>query len=142
MAAQAADLIPSIPLQHDETRTFLSFMDATDRARLSCSHTRANIDRVCAMTDNIGAAQYWRIEAMRFFPVIFTRRTLLPIQASIMGLLFCTAAYSASPDIQADAGYMFDDNVTRAQEGGNKLTDKSLRVNLSQPSQFPISDHT
>ena len=79
---------------------------------------------------------------MRFFPVIFTRRTLLPIQASIMGLLFCTAAYSASPDIQADAGYMFDDNVTRAQESGNKLTDQSLSVNLSQPSTFPISDHT
>src|SRR4030067_21051 len=94
------------------------------------------------MTDKIGAAQYWRIEAMRFFPVIFTRRTLLPIQASIMGLLFCTAAYSASPDIQADAGYMFDDNVTRAQESGNKLTDQSLSVNLSQPSTFPISDHT
>lgn len=78
---------------------------------------------------------------MRFFPVIFTRRTLLPVQASIMGLLFCTAAYSASPD-QADAGYMFDDNVTRAQEGGNKLTDQSLSVNLSRPATFPISDHT
>ena len=79
---------------------------------------------------------------MRFFLNIFTRRTLLPIQASIMGLLFCTAAYSASPDTQADAGYMFDDNVTRAQEGGNKLTDQSLSVNLSQPAIFPVSDHT
>ncbi len=78
---------------------------------------------------------------MRFFPVIFTCRMLLPIQASIMGLLFCTAAYSATPDTQADAGYMFDDNVTRAQEGGNKLTDQSLSVNLSQPATFPISDH-
>jgi len=79
---------------------------------------------------------------MRFFPVIFTHRTLLPIQASIMGLLFCTAAYSASPDTQADIGYTFDDNVTRAQEGGNKLTDQSLSANLSQPATFPISDHT
>lgn len=79
---------------------------------------------------------------MRFFPVIFTCRTPLPIQASIMGLLFCTCAYSASPDTQADAGYMFDDNVTRAQEGGNKLTDQSLSANLSQPATFPISDHT
>lgn len=79
---------------------------------------------------------------MRFFLNIFTRGTLLPIQASIMGLLFCTAAYSASPDIQADVGYMFDDNVTRAQEGGNKLADQSLSINLSRPAIFPISDHT
>lgn len=79
---------------------------------------------------------------MRFFPGVFTRRTLLPIQALIIGLLFCTAAYSASPDTQVDVGYMFDDNVTRAQEGGNKLVDQSWSANLSQPATFPISDHT
>ncbi|MCR4303449.1 MAG: hypothetical protein NUV63_04360 [Gallionella sp.] len=79
---------------------------------------------------------------MRFFQVIFTRRTILPVHASIMGLLFCTAAYSASPDIQADAGLMFDDNVTRAQAGENKLSDQSSSVNLSRPATFPISDHT
>ena len=42
----------------------------------------------------------------------------MPVQASIMGLLFCTAA-AGLPDIQADAGLMFDDNVTRAQAGEN-----------------------
>jgi hypothetical protein len=94
------------------------------------------------MTDRIGAAQYWRIEAMRFFPVILTRRTLLPVRASIMGLLICTSAYSATPDTRADAGYMFDDNVTRAQEGGSKLADQALSANLSRPAAFPISDHT
>lgn len=79
---------------------------------------------------------------MRFFQDIFTRKTLVPIHAFIIAPLFCTAAYPATPDIQADVGYMFDDNVTRGQEGGSKLSDQSLSVNLSQPFIFPISDHT
>lgn len=79
---------------------------------------------------------------MKFFPDIFTSNMLLPIQASIIGLLFCSAAHSASPDTQADVGYLFDDNVTRGHGGGNKLADQSLSVNLSQPAIFPISGHT
>lgn len=79
---------------------------------------------------------------MRFFPDIFTRSMLSPIQASIIGLLFCTTAHSASPDIQAEVGCMFDDNVTRGQEGGSKHADRFCGANLSQSFIFSISDHT
>lgn len=65
----------------------------------------------------------------------------LPRLLLIMGLMFCSGAYAAPPDTQADVGYMFDDNVTRAKEGGNKLGDSSYSVNLSQPVIFPVADH-
>ena len=47
--------------------------------------------------------------------------------------------------IQVDAGYMFDDNVTRAQAGSQvgqgKLADSSYSVNLGKSMALPLSDH-
>lgn len=60
----------------------------------------------------------------------------------ITGLAFCSCTHAAPPDTRADIGYMFDDNVTRANEGGTKLADRSYSVNLSRPFIFPIADHT
>jgi hypothetical protein len=65
----------------------------------------------------------------------------LPRLLLIMGLLFCTSAYATSYDTQTDAGYMFDDNVTRAKDGGARLVDHSFSANLSQPIIFPVADH-
>ena len=59
----------------------------------------------------------------------------------IMGAAFCPGAYAAPPDTQADFGCTFDDNVTRAKNGGARLADRSCSVNLSQPFIFPIAEH-
>lgn len=59
----------------------------------------------------------------------------------ITGLVFCSGAHAATSDTQADIGYTFDDNVTRAKEGGSKLADHSYSASLSQPAIFPLADH-
>lgn len=65
----------------------------------------------------------------------------LPGLLLITGLVFCSGAHAAPSDTQADVGCMFDDNVTRANEGGAKLNDYSCSVNLSQPIIFPLVEH-
>ena len=75
------------------------------------------------------------------FVAISAVRQGLPRLLLVMGLLFCSGAHAAPSDTQADIGYMFDDNVTRAAEGGTKLIDRSYSVNLSHPFIFPIAEH-
>lgn len=67
--------------------------------------------------------------------------TGLPALVLTMGLMFCSGTHAAPSDTQADIGYMFDDNVTRANGGGARLTDHSYSVNLGQPAIFPVADH-
>ena len=45
-------------------------------------------------------------------------------------------------DIQIDAGYVFDDNVTRGKDSAEKLSDRSYSVNLNKTWVFPITEHT
>lgn len=73
------------------------------------------------------------------FVALAAIRQVLP--RLIIGLLLCSGANAAPPDTQADIGYAFDDNVTRANEGGAKRVDRSYVVNLSQPFIFPLADH-
>ena len=44
-------------------------------------------------------------------------------------------------DIQVDAGYMFDDNVTRANNSTDQLADRAYSLNLSKVAIFPIIEH-
>ena len=46
-----------------------------------------------------------------------------------------------SENIQFDAGLMFDSNVTRAKEAGEKLGDRIYSVNVSKSRLFPINDN-
>ncbi|MBI5431014.1 MAG: hypothetical protein HY938_11245 [Nitrosomonadales bacterium] len=71
---------------------------------------------------------------------ICTRDLHRPALALIAALLLCPAAHSAATDTQADAGYMLDDNVTRAKQGGSNLTDRSYSINLSRPAIFPLDE--
>lgn len=66
----------------------------------------------------------------------------LPGLRLLMGLMFCPCAYAATPDTQADIGYMFNDNVTHAKEGSAKQADRSCTINLSRPVIFPLTGHT
>ena len=66
----------------------------------------------------------------------------------LTGLACCNAVHAAPPgfskglDIRADAGFMFDSNVTRANTPADKHADRSYSVNLSKPFIRPVSDHT
>lgn len=68
--------------------------------------------------------------------------------ALLLGLMPISAAHAAPPDfskrfnIRADAGIMFDDNVTRAKDSTDKLSDHSFSINLSKPIIYPLSEHT
>ena len=44
-------------------------------------------------------------------------------------------------DIQVDAGFMFDSNVTRAKASGEKLSDRVYSVNASKSEIFQINDN-
>jgi len=44
--------------------------------------------------------------------------------------------------IQIDAGYTFDDNVTRSRTPGEKLFDRSYSVNLSKVEVHPLTENT
>jgi hypothetical protein len=66
----------------------------------------------------------------------------------ITGLACCTAAY-ADPqgawkrlDIRADAGFMFDDNVTRAKDTADIRSDHAYSVDVSKVFIFPGTEHT
>ncbi len=73
---------------------------------------------------------------------IYLHRILIHVLALATGLLINQPTYSASMEIQADAGYLYDDNITRTFDGGGKLSDQSVYANLSLPVTFPISEHT
>ncbi len=48
---------------------------------------------------------------------------------------------SKPQDIQVDAGFTFDSNVTRAKDPVDKLFDRSYSVNLGKGLVFPMSEH-
>ena len=52
------------------------------------------------------------------------------------------AGYVKSLDIRADAGFMYDDNVTRANTPADKLSDRSYSANLSLPYTQLLTEHT
>jgi hypothetical protein len=57
--------------------------------------------------------------------------------------LFFTAVplrFAKPRDFQADAGFMFDDNVTRAKAGPNKLSDRVYSTNASKAYEFTFED--
>ena len=65
------------------------------------------------------------------------------------GTLMATVAHAAEPPpfakplyIRADAGFMSDDNVARAKDSANKLSDRSYSATLSKPLTFPLTVHT
>jgi hypothetical protein len=68
--------------------------------------------------------------------------------ALLMGLIPISDANAAPPEfskrynIRADVGIMYDDNVTRAKDSSDKLSDQSYSVNLSKPVIFPLTEHT
>ena len=45
-------------------------------------------------------------------------------------------------DIQVDAGFMMDDNVTRAKAGPDKLSDNIYSVNVSKSEVYTLSDNS
>ena len=51
-------------------------------------------------------------------------------------------AVSRPIDVQVDAGYVFDDNVTRAKEGPDKRSDSSYSVNVSKTSIFDLTEQS
>lgn len=50
--------------------------------------------------------------------------------------------FSREVEIRLDAGYMVDDNVTRAKESVDKLGDRSYSANLSGVMFLPLTTHT
>ena len=44
-------------------------------------------------------------------------------------------------DIQVDAGFTFDSNVTRAKDSVDKLPDRSYSVNIGKGMVFPMTEH-
>lgn len=58
-------------------------------------------------------------------------------------LISLSLSYHAdASDFRVDAGYLYDSNVTRAQDPADKLSDHSYSVNLSKPVALPVSTHT
>ena len=44
--------------------------------------------------------------------------------------------------IRIEAGFTFDDNVTRARGGADKLSDRAFSLELSKSLIIPVSEHT
>ncbi|MHB1235993.1 MAG: hypothetical protein ACYCY7_00370 [Gallionella sp.] len=83
--------------------------------------------------------------------IFFTRHAELSIaraRACAGLMLLCGSAqadqavYAKSLDIRADAGFMYDDNVTRANTPADKLSDRSYSANLSLPYTQLLTEHT
>lgn len=77
------------------------------------------------------------------------RCTACAVLAGLLLALACSgparadqAGYAKGLDIRADAGLMYDDNVTRANTAADKLSDRSYSVNLSLPYTRMLSEHT
>jgi uncharacterized protein YhjY with autotransporter beta-barrel domain len=49
---------------------------------------------------------------------------------------------SSLKGIQVDAGYMFDDNVTRSKESADKLSDQIYSVNMSKVGIYPETENS
>jgi hypothetical protein len=49
--------------------------------------------------------------------------------------------FSKEVNVRFDAGYMYDDNVTRANVSVDKLTDQAYSANLSAVILLPLGDH-
>lgn len=63
--------------------------------------------------------------------------------ALLMGLAPVSArAEPLGLNIRGDAGFMFDDNVTRAKDSADKRSDHSYSANLSTPFVYPLTEHT
>lgn len=75
-------------------------------------------------------------------------RILIAVQLFFMGVIYCQEAradltiFSKEVDLRLDAGYMYDDNVTRAKEPVDKLTDRSYSANLSGVMFLPLTANT
>jgi uncharacterized protein with beta-barrel porin domain len=53
------------------------------------------------------------------------------------------AEFAAKPlDLQVDAGYAYEDNVTRAKEGPDRLSDNSYSVNVSKTFWFSLTEQS
>lgn len=49
--------------------------------------------------------------------------------------------FSRALGIQVDAGFMYDDNVTRAKESWDKFADRAYSVDVNKVGIFPVTDH-
>ncbi|MDX8384882.1 MAG: hypothetical protein R8M11_00005, partial [Gallionella sp.] len=67
--------------------------------------------------------------------------SLVACMALLIAALNCTTTHAAGINIQADAGYMYDDNVTRASESDSILTDNVFSANVSIPATFLLAKH-
>ena len=78
------------------------------------------------------------------FPTDKHARAGIAICLLLMVLAPDHAAYAQPPglNIRGDAGIMFDNNVTRAKDSSDKLSDQSYSFNLSRPFIFPLAEHT
>ena len=77
------------------------------------------------------------------------KRTHAGMAICCAAALMVPVAHAAEPPpfskplmIRVDAGFMSDDNVTRAKDPANKLSDRSYSVNLSKPLIYPLTEHT
>ncbi|MDB5761252.1 MAG: hypothetical protein JWQ21_247 [Herminiimonas sp.] len=57
-------------------------------------------------------------------------------------LLASSAFGAGSPGIRVDAGYLFDDNVSRAGSASDILMDSAYSLNLSKSMTVPLNEHT
>jgi len=55
--------------------------------------------------------------------------------------LVSTSSPFANP-VRVEAGYTLDDNVNRARDGADKLSDDIYSVNVSKSAIFPVTSHT
>jgi uncharacterized protein YhjY with autotransporter beta-barrel domain len=51
-------------------------------------------------------------------------------------------SFSKPKDFQVDAGFTFEDNVTRARASADKLSDRSYSVNVAKGFKFELNDNT
>ncbi len=69
------------------------------------------------------------------------------VAAMLIGLMCGSAQadqsdYAKALNIRADAGFMYDDNVTRANTPADRLSDRSYSINLSMPYTHLLTEHT
>ena len=59
----------------------------------------------------------------------------------IAGLSTVSPSHSAPSDMQAGISVLHDDNITRTMNSGNRISDQSLGVSVSQPFVIPVSEN-
>ncbi len=76
----------------------------------------------------------------------FALRFKITKELDAKGLPRLAANYDDTPsrpiDLQVDAAYVNDDNVTRAKEGPDRLSDSSYVVNVSKTENIQLSDNS